>query len=255
MNDQRLCLFVPSYNAMRFLRGTVTRIPWSALPQGIEYTVLFVDNQSDDGTWEEIATARQELGELGVSSHAIRNPRNLGYGGSVKVAFNYCLDNNIGLIGILHADGQYLPEELPRLVAEQINKKNCALLYGSRLLGQPLAGGMPRYKLLANIILTWLQNLALGSRYSEFHSGYRFYRMSLMREIPFELNSDYFDFDNEIMFQIHYRDAGIAETAIPTFYGEETSLVSPVRTPLAIVKNIVVFLAHRWGLTRIARYS
>ena len=97
---------------------------------------------------------------------------------------------------------------------------------------------MPYYKFAANIVLTWIQNKILQSNYSEFHSGYRFYRMNIIKNIPYKLNSDYFDFDNQIIFQIHHNKYGIYETEIPTFYGDEISYVSPIRTPLAILINI-----------------
>jgi hypothetical protein len=158
-------------------------------------------------------------------------------------------------MGVLHSDGQYLPEELPRLILEFLAHPNCALFYGSRLMGSPLRGGMPKYKFLANIALTWVQNCVLGSNYSEFHSGYRFYRMNKIRKVPYNLNSDYFDFDNQIMFQIHHIGETIAETFIPIFYGDEKSHVSPLRTPLGIFSTVLSYMLHKRGLIRVKRFS
>lgn len=255
LDETRFCIFIPSYNAEKFIFNTVKRIPWDNLPDNIAFSVLFIDNKSTDGTWMEIDKACKALSDNHVQIYAIQNERNLGYGGSVKKAFDFCLNNNIGLLGILHADGQYYPEELPRLIHELQVHGDCALVYGSRLLGDPLKGGMPRYKYIANIILTWIQNLVLHSNYSEFHSGYRLYRMDIIKNIPYQGNSDYFDFDNHIIFQIHHYGFDIFETYIPTHYGNEKSYVSPIRTPLAILLNVMVYSLHKSGIIKTKSYS
>ena len=142
---------------------------------------------------------------------------------------DYCIANDIGLVGILHSDGQYLPEELPRLVREFLAHPRCAMFYGSRLQGAPLAGGMPRYRLVANLVLTWAQNCALSAHYSEYHSGYRFYRLNEIRQLPYHENSDYYHFDSHIMFQIHHSGGTIDETSIPTQLRRRDLLHQPVQ--------------------------
>ncbi len=255
LDESRLCVFVPCYQAARLLEGTMARVKWDELPKQLAYRVVFVDNRSTDDTWETIQRVQARLGALGVDTDAIRNPRNLGYGGSNKVIFDYCIANGIGLVGILHSDGQYLPEELPRLVREFVAHPRCAMLYGSRLEGAPLAGGMPRYRLLANIVLTWLQNCALSAHYSEYHSGYRFYRLNEIRRLPYHENSDYYHFDSHIMFQIHHAGGIIEETSIPTHYGDEISYINPFKCVGGIAGNALVYLLHRWGLRRVKRYA
>jgi len=255
LDETRFCIFVPSYNAEKFIEATIKRIPWSELPDNQDYSVLFIDNKSIDNTWQIIQKIRNLLTVKKIQTYAILNDKNLGYGGSVKKAFDFCLNNNIGLLGILHADGQYSPEELPRLIHELQVHDDCALVYGSRLLGNPIQGGMPYYKYFANIILTWLQNIVLHGNYSEFHSGYRLYRINLIRKINYQLNSNYFDFDNQIMFQIHHNKYGISETTISTHYGDEKSYVSPIRTPLAILKNIIIYSLYKTGLIRLKLYE
>src|SRR5205823_4949462 len=113
LDESRFCIFVPSYNASKHLPGTIARVPWPALPAELTYRMVFVDNQSTDDTWQVIQRVREQLVAEGRDIDAIRNPRNLGYGGSNKVIFDYCIRNDFGLLGILHSDGQYLPEELP----------------------------------------------------------------------------------------------------------------------------------------------
>lgn len=255
IDESRFCIFMPSYNAEKFIEDTINRIPWNKLPIDLSYTVLFIDNKSIDNTWEIIQKIKNILLDKNIQAYAILNDKNLGYGGSVKKAFDFCQKNNIGLMGILHADGQYYPEELPRLIHEIQAHIDSALVYGSRLLGHPLRGGMPYYKYSANIILTWIQNLALHSNYSEFHSGYRLYRLNLIRNLPYQENSNYFDFDNQIMFQIHDKKLGIYETTIPTHYGDEKSYVSPIRTPLAILKNVIIYSLYKLGVIRSKLYE
>lgn len=234
LDETRLCLFVPCYNAGRFLGDTVSRIPWAALPSELEYSLLFVDNASGDDTWEVIGRLRSGLP---VESGAIRHPVNRHYGGSVKSAFAHCLENGIGLIAVVHADGQYAPEELPRLIRELQRHPDSALHFGSRLAGAPLRGGMPLYKWVGNHALTAIQNRVLGTHLSEFHSGYRLYRLGSVATTRWREASDGFVFDNEIIFLLVNAGFGITESPIPTFYGEEISHVPKIGTPLAILRN------------------
>src|SRR5262249_14901089 len=152
------CIFMPSYNAQDFIRATVKRIPWASLPPGMHYELLFIDNASTDGTPATIAAIRAELEESGVRTHARLHQVNRGYGGSVKAAFSFCLEHGFDFLAVLHADGQYAPEELPRLILALLDEPRAALHFGSRLTGQPLLGGMPMYKFLANHVLSKLQN-------------------------------------------------------------------------------------------------
>ena len=251
----RFCIYIPSYNAQAFLFPTVARIPWDRLPLTLEYAVLFVDNASTDETWREVERAQKDLEARGIGNHAIRHARNRGYGGTVKSALEYTAGNGFDFVAVVHADGQYAPEELPRLVSELLARPADALHFGSRLTGAPLQGGMPVYKYLGNRGLSFLQNLVLGTSLSEFHSGYRLYRMEYMRRIPYQRNSDGFVFDNQIVFQIRHWGYGISESPIPTFYGEEKSHVPRIGTPLAILGSLAEYALHKWGIRRVSRYS
>lgn len=252
---ERLCIYIPSYNARPFLPRTVTRIPWEQLPPGITTEVLFVDNASRDGTQDAIEEARRSLASRSVASHAIFHASNRGYGGSVKSAIGFALERGFDYLAVLHADGQYAPEELPRLLTALLSRPEVCLLFGSRLAGEPLQGGMPFYKYVANHVLSGLQNLCSGLKLSEYHSGYRLYRLSLLSRLPWRLLSDGFVIDNEIIFMIHSRGFGIAELPIPTFYGEEKSHVPRIGTPLAILKNLSQYVLARTGLRRDPRYT
>jgi glycosyltransferase involved in cell wall biosynthesis len=253
LSERRFCIFVPCYHTAKFLDAAMDRIPWDSMPD-YEYHFLFVDNASTDNTWEVIQARVEKERAAGHKADAIRNPRNLSYGGSCKVAIRYCRDNDLGLMVVLHSDGQYAPEELPRLIGEFIDG-GYTMFFGSRLTGDPLAGGMPKYKYYANHALTWIQNAVLGTDLSEFHSGLRFYRINDVIRLPFEANSDYFDYDNHIIFQIIKAGGRIGESTIPTHYGDETSYVDPIRTPVGILTNIAAYVSSNLGLVKIPRYN
>lgn len=254
MPDQTLLIYIPSYNAATFLETTVRRIPWDQLPPGLRYSVLFVDNASQDGTIQAIARSRDSLVPPSVPAHAILHPVNRGYGGSVKSALQFALDCDFDYIAVLHADGQYAPEKLPDLIHRLLSEPRAALHFGSRLTGHPLAGGMPLYKFLANHFLSGLQNVFSGLRLSEYHSGYRLYRLAHIAQIPWQHLSDGFVIDNEIVFMLHTAGFLITESPIPTFYGKEKSHVPRIGTPLAILRNLVDYTLSRIGLRSDTRY-
>ena len=232
VDENRFCIYIPCYNGAKFLARTVARIPWKSLPSGVDYSMLFVDNASQDGSRAEIEKLRR-----GLKAETIFHPENRGYGGSVKSAFDYCLAKGIGQVAVVHADGQYAPEELPRLINELRANPASALHFGSRLTGAPIKGGMPIYKWAANHVLSGLQNVVLGLHLSEYHSGYRLYRMGLVDKTPWHTASDGFVFDNEIIFLLRQHGLAITESSIPTFYGEEKSHVPKLGTPMAILGN------------------
>lgn len=252
---ERLCIYLPSYNAAPFLARTVARIPFAQLPPDLGVTLLFVDNASSDGSQTEIAGCRQRLEAAGIPSAALLHPVNRGYGGSVKSAMAWSLAQGFDFLVVLHADGQYAPEELPRLLSALRAAPEQALHFGSRLSGRPREGGMPLYKLLANRALTALQNRVLGLRLTEYHSGYRLYRLAHLRHAGFERATDSFVFDNQIIFLLRLRGHEIGESPIPTFYGDEISHVPLLSTPLGILANSLRFWLARRGWRRDPLYQ
>lgn len=255
MPDSKLLIYIPSYNARPFLERTVSRIPWERIPPQVSCSVLFVDNASPDGTAEVIPRAQESLRAAGIPSDSIFHPVNRGYGGSVKSAFAYAFEHKFDFLAVLHADGQYAPEKLPELISALLAEPRAALHFGSRLAGDALAGHMPLYKFLANHILSGLQNLLSGLNLSEYHSGYRLYRLAHIARIPWQRLSDGFVIDNEIIFMIHTAGFLITESPIPTHYGEEKSHVPNLGTPLAILKNLLLFVLARMGLRHDPRYE
>lgn len=254
MSSQRFLIYIPSYNAKPFIERTLARIPWDTLPGGLDYAVLFVDNASQDGTPAAIAGLQVNLRASGRACDVILHPVNRGYGGSVKSALQFAFQHKFDYIAVLHADGQYAPEKLPELISALLAEPKAALHFGSRLTGRPLAGGMPLYKFFAGHLLNNLQNACSGLRLSEYHSGYRLYRLEHIARIPWQRLSDGFVIDNEIIFMIQTAGLLITESPIPTFYGKEKSNVPRIGTPLAILRNLAEYVLSRAGLREDLRY-
>jgi 2-polyprenyl-3-methyl-5-hydroxy-6-metoxy-1,4-benzoquinol methylase len=196
---------------------------------------MVIDDSSDDRTFEVAVAAgkRLELGNLQV----LRTPFNRGYGGNQKLGYLRAIKLGLDSVVLLHGDGQYAPEYLPQLLLA-LAEDGVDAVIGSRMIHRldALRGGMPLYKWIGNQALTAIENRLLGSTLSEFHSGYRAYKVEALKSIPFELNSDDFHFDTEILIQLIRTGRKIAEVPVPTFYGEEISRVDGVRYGLNCIK-------------------
>ena len=149
---------------------------------------------------------------------------------------------------MLHGDGQYAPESLPEIVAPLIRGEADAV-FGSRIMikGAARKGGMPLYKFVGNRILSRFENAALGTELSEFHSGYRAYSVSALKQIPFERNSDGFNFDTQIIIQLHDAGMRIAEVPIPTYYGDEICYVDGMGYAADVTKDVVAYRLQKAG--------
>jgi len=221
MLKTKVLIFIVSYNAERTIRDVLDRIPSSLLnDEQFDFEVLIIDDCSIDSTFETIFQHSQVSRKFPITM--LKNPNNLGYGGNQKLGYRYAIDEGFDIVALLHGDGQYAPEELPNLLIPLI-MKNADAVFGSRMLVRKAArnGGMPLYKYYGNKILSFLQNRIVGTNLSEYHSGYRLYSCAALNKIPFEQNSNGFDFDTEIIIQFHRAGLHIVELPIPTFYGDE----------------------------------
>jgi SAM-dependent methyltransferase len=171
----------------------------------------------------------------------LRNPQNQGYGGNQKLGYHYAIQHGFDVVVLLHGDGQYAPEYIPAMV-KPILDDEADVVFGSRMIQKSAAlrGGMPIYKWLGNQFLTYLQNRILNTHLSEFHTGYRAYRVQALAAIPFQFNSNYFDFDTDIIIQLLDTGKRVVEIPIPTYYGEEISRVNGVRYGLLILKTTIL---------------
>jgi glycosyltransferase involved in cell wall biosynthesis len=249
----RLLVFVISFQAEATLARVLDRIPRSVF-EDYDCEVLVVDDASKDRTFEIGREYRAGHPELPLT--VLRNQYNQGYGGNQKIGYAYAIAEKFDFVAMVHGDGQYAPEELPRLL-EPLKSGQADAVFGSRMMTRlgALRGGMPLYKYLGNRILTSLQNGMLGTRLSEFHSGYRIYAVSALEAIPYRLNSNDFHFDTEIIIQLLNARKRIVELPIPTYYGDEISRVSGMKYAKDVLLATLRNAFHRTGLLYQRRFD
>jgi glycosyltransferase involved in cell wall biosynthesis len=242
--DQRVIVVMPAYNAAQTLERT-----YSDLPQGLVNKVILVDDVSHD---ETVEIARR----LGLKT--IVHVQNRGYGGNQKTCYLEALKDGADIVVMLHPDYQYDSTLVPELIAP-IQHGEADMMMGSRFLGgQVRVGGMPLYKIVANRFLTICENLVLGLRLSEAHTGFRAYSRQVLETIPFLLNSDNFVFDSEVIAQAVAFGFRIGEIGVPTRYFDEASSVDFGRSVvygLATLWTLLKFIVCRWGLAEVSQFS
>jgi glycosyltransferase involved in cell wall biosynthesis len=238
INDKKVVAVLPAYNAAKTLQQTVEEIPASV------DTCILVDDHSSD----ETAALAKRLG-LQVYVHE----RNRGYGGNQKTCYAAALQAGADIVVMLHPDYQYCPR-LVQPMASMIASGVYDIVLGSRILGGgALRGGMPRHKYIANRALTFIQNLALGAKLSEYHTGFRAYSRELLLSLPLEANSEDFVFDNQLLAQCIYLGARIGEVSCPTRYFPEASSINFRRSTVygfGVLKTTADCVAARLGLYR-----
>ena len=241
----RVLVFIVAYYAESTILDVLERIP--ELPD-YDTEVLIIDDGSSDATYV-LAERLRRLGSYRHTLTVLRNPVNQGYGGNQKLGYHYAIENGFDFVALLHGDGQYAPEMLPELL-EPLRRDTADVVMGSRMLvrGNALKGGMPLYKFIGNQMLTWYQNRVLRCRLSEFHTGYKVCSVALLRRIPFELNSNVFHFDTEIIIQFLRTRARIVEVPIPTHYGDEICRVNGMRYARDVINASTVALLQDFGL-------
>jgi glycosyltransferase involved in cell wall biosynthesis len=243
---KRLLIFVISYYAESTLRAVLERIPGTCFDE-YECEVLVVDDASEDRTFAIGREYQDSHPEIPMT--VLRNELNQGYGGNQKVGYAFAIRGGFDYVAMVHGDGQYAPEELPRLVAP-LRRGEADAVFGSRMLTPfgALKGGMPLYKFVGNKILTRTQNALLGTKFSEFHSGYRVYSTAALRRIAFPINSNDFHFDTEIILQLLNAKQRIVELPIPTYYGNEISRVNGMQYAKNVIVATLQNAAHRAGI-------
>jgi glycosyltransferase involved in cell wall biosynthesis len=241
-DSPRVVIVMPAYNAARTLERT-----YADIPHDLVHHVILVDDVSKDET-VEIAK------RLGLE--VIVHRQNLGYGGNQKTCYDRALEWGADVVVMLHPDYQYDATRIPALVAPILAGER-DLMLGSRFLGDPLAGGMPKWKFISNRFLTGLENAAFGLHLSEYHTGLRAYSRRLLETIPYRLNSDDFVFDQELIAQVvAARGLPVGEIAVPTRYFEEASSVGFRRSVvygLSTLRVVGRYLLHRSGIRRSAK--
>jgi len=239
LNGQKIVVVMPAYNAARTLRRTYDEV----MAQEIVDLVIVVDDASHDETVEIART----LDRVQVEVH----PENRGYGGNQKTCYKLALAAGADIVIMIHPDYQYTPKLIPAM-ASLVATGLFPCVLASRILGGgALRGGMPLWKYLANRVLTLTENVLLGAKLSEYHTGYRAFARSLLEGLPLEKNSDDFVFDNQILAQVLWLGAAIGEVTCPAKYMPEASSINfrrSVRYGLECLATAVQFRLARWKL-------
>lgn len=239
IDGRKVVVVMPAYNAARTLQVTYDEV----MAQGVVDLVIVVDDASHD---ETVAIART-LPHVQVEVH----PRNRGYGGNQKTCYRLALAAGADIVIMIHPDYQYTPRLIPA-VASLVASGLYPCVLASRILGGgALRGGMPWWKYISNRILTLAENLLIGAKLSEYHTGYRAFARSLLERLPLDQNSDDFVFDNQMLAQIHWLGCAIGEVTCPAKYMPEASSINfrrSVRYGLGCLATGVRFRLARWGL-------
>ena len=250
----KLLILIVAYNHEAKIESVLSRIPDSLMEYETE--VLILDDQSQDMTFEKSAAFPGGT-DFPFKLTVLYNPVNQGYGGNQKIGYHYAIENGFDVVALVHGDGQYAPECLPELL-QPLLKGEAEAVFGSRMLTKrgALDGGMPLYKFVGNKILTFFQNRVLGAELSEFHSGYRLYSVPALNKVPFELNTNDFHFDTEIIIQFFRAKHRIVELPIPTYYGDEICNVDGIKyawdvfkaTTTAGCQNLGIFYNRKYDI-------
>jgi len=240
INNKKIIIVLPAYNAEETLEQTYNEIPFDIVDE-----VVLVDDQSKDNTVDKAH-------EIGVE-HVILHDQNKGYGGNQKTCYNKALELGGDIVIMLHPDYQYDPR-LIHSMAYLIALDVYPVVLGSRILGNgALKGGMPMIKYISNRLLTFIQNILVGQKLSEYHTGYRAFSKEVLENINFNRNSDNFVFDNQMLSQIIYEKYEIGEITCPTKYFKEASSISIKNSTIyafGVLKTSFKHFFNRIGLMK-----
>ena len=233
---RKVTLVLPAYQAAATLEKTIRDVPI-----GVVDEFILVDDASSDETIE--------VGKkLGLKT--FRHPENRGYGGNQKTCYNLALASGADIIVMLHPDYQYEPKLVP-VMAHMIASGVYDVVLGSRILGNgALKGGMPLYKYVSNRVLTAIENILIGQKLSEYHTGYRAFSRETLQAVSWESNSEDFIFDNQILVQFEMQGFRFGEVSCPTKYSPESSSIGFQRSAqygLGVLWTAIQFRLHKWG--------
>ena len=245
IKDKKVVVVMPAYNASKTLENTYREIPLDLVDE-----VIVVDDCSSDDTAEKAKA-------IGIR-HIIRHESNKGYGGNQKTCYKTALNLGADIVIMVHPDYQYTPKLIPSMCYLIANNLFQVVL-GSRILGTgALKGGMPSHKYIANRFLTFFQNILVGAKLSEYHTGYRAFSKEVLESINYEVNSDNFVFDNQMLSQIIYKGYEIAEVTCPTNYFDEGSSINfknSVVYGLGVLRVSVQHRLQKMGLSNNKMYQ
>lgn len=242
INNKKIIVVLPAYNAAKTLQKTFEEIPLDVVDD-----IIITDDFSQDNT---ISIAKN----IGIN-HILSHDKNKGYGANQKTCYKKALELNADIIVMLHPDYQYTPKLIPAMCTLVANNLYDVVL-GSRILSKgALQGGMPLYKYVSNRILTFVQNVLMNQKISEYHTGYRCFDARLLQKIDFENNSDDFVFDNEILAQCCFLKARIGEISCPANYFEEASSINFLRSLVYGLGVLRVSVSYALQRTKLVSFS
>lgn len=248
IKGKKIIIVMPAYNAAKTLEDT-----YAGIPAGSYDEIILVDDASKDSTVE----LAKKLNLI-----VVEHQENKGYGANQKSCYKKALERGADVIVMLHPDYQYDPRIVPN-IALPIIEDQADIVLASRMLrdplmGGPIKGGMPVYKFICNKILTFIENLAFGTYFSEFHTGYRAFSRKVLESIPFNLNSDDFIFDNEIIAQGIIRKFRFKEIPVVTRYFQDASSVSFFRSVtygLGVIWTTLKYVMHKYSIRKYAQFN
>jgi glycosyltransferase involved in cell wall biosynthesis len=240
IDNKKIIVVMPAYNAAKTVEQTFKEIPFNIVDE-----VILVDDHSKDETFEVAK-------KLGIHT-VIRHDINKGYGGNQKTCYDAAIKNGADIVVMLHPDYQYTPLLLEAMIYP-IARGLFPVMLGSRILGKgALRGGMPMYKYIANRFLTFFQNVMMGQKLAEYHTGYRAFSKEILERLPLHKNSDDFVFDNEMLGQIAFAGYEMGEVTCPTKYFDDASSINfkrSVQYGLGVLRVSVSFRLQRWGIAK-----
>lgn len=248
MHKKKVTIIMPAYNAAKTLEST-----YKEIPKGSYDEIILVDDQSKD---ETVEVAKK------LKLFVIKHEKNRGYGGNQKTCYDNALQRGADVIVMLHPDYQYDPKIVPN-IAMPILQGQADAVFASRFIrdplkGGPIKGGMPLWKYIANRTLTGIENIALGTYFSEFHTGYRAYSKEALKAVKYNLNSDDFIFDNEIIVQMVNKKLRFKEIPVETKYFFEASSIKigkSIKYGLGILKTIAKYLLHKHNIVHYEQFD
>lgn len=244
--DKKVVAVMPAYNAAKTLKKTYDEV----VAQGVVDTVIIVD----DGSGDETVSIARSLPNTVIYTHE----KNMGYGANQKTCYRLALQEGGDIIIMIHPDYQYTPKLIPAMVS-LIGNGLYQCVLGSRILGgYALKGGMPLWKYIANRLLTFLENMALGAKLSEYHTGYRAFSREILERLQLKNNSDDFVFDNQMLAQIIWFGYTVAEVSCPTKYFPEASSINLFRSikyGFGCLATALAFRLARWKIVKSRLFS
>lgn len=247
---KKLMILVVAYNAESTIKHLLERMPNDVWKRASE--VVIADDASNDFT--SVVANEYKLRNKKKNLTIIKHQKNKGYGGNQKWGYTYAMKKGYDIAVMIHGDAQYPPEYIMKLI-KPIEENNADFVFGSRMAGHPIKGGMPIYKYLGNIFLTTTENIVLGTRLTEFHSGFRAYSIQALKKIPLNLDSDGFHFDSEIIMQFVRSKKKIKEIVIPTFYGDEKCNVKVISYGLNILRELLKYVLTKYKIKSYPKYD